>query len=176
VNDDKRLYIFVEGPDDERFFEHVVVPLLKQRYAYVKIVQWAGIRPIERLRRIRNLGQSADWLFVTDNNLSPCVTVRKQKLQEQMPTIDVARIFVVVESIEGWYWAGVDETSRKKLKIRKLGSTEQLTKDYFRQLRPRRYQSNIDFMAELLKHYSIETAKASNRSFAYFCRKILFDT
>jgi len=38
---ERRLYLFVEGNDDERFFAKIVVPLLEPQYKSVHIVKFA---------------------------------------------------------------------------------------------------------------------------------------
>lgn len=37
----KVLYLFVEGPDDERFFRSVIEPLIGERFDFVKYILYA---------------------------------------------------------------------------------------------------------------------------------------
>ena len=83
----------------------------------------------------------------------------------------VAQIAIVVKEIESWYLAGLDNKQSKNLKIPILNSTDDITKEKFNQLIPKKFDSKLDFMTESLKCFSIETAKLKNKSFKYFIEK-----
>ena len=53
-----------------------------------------------------------------------------------------------------------------------LASTDELTKEDFNRLIPRRFDSRIDFMFEILKSFSIETAARRNNSFDFFVEPV----
>ncbi|ACM22224.1 MULTISPECIES: DUF4276 family protein [Thermotoga] len=167
------LIIFVEGNDDERFFERIVVPVLKKKFDSVKLVKYAQMKK-ERLESyIRSITSAGwDYIYVTDMDDSPCVTARKQQIQNYLPNIDPKRVVVVIREIESWYLAGLNKDKSRDLKIkeRKLKNTENITKEQFNRLIPEKY-SRINFMIELLENFSIETAKQKNRSFKYFVEK-----
>ena len=173
---DNVLYIFVEGNDDERFFEEVIVPILRRKYVDIKIIKYAQKpKKFEYIRRyiksIQSMGR--DYMYVTDVNSSPCVTAKKEEIRGSLGGIDDSKILVVVKEIESWYLAGVDADSEKELKIGKIPpSTETLTKEDFSRLIPRKFgSSRIDFLREILKKFSIETAKQRNRSLRYCIEK-----
>lgn len=113
----------------------------------------------------------ADYLYVIDINNSPCVTAKKDEILSKLRNIDKEKIIVVIKEIESWYLAGIDDIKAKKLKIRNLNSTNDITKEKFNSLIPKRFNSRIDFMLEILKDFSIETAKQKNKSFKYFINK-----
>lgn len=158
---DNVLYIFVEGNDDERFFEEVLVPILRRKYMDIKIIKYAQ-KPnkFEYVRRyiesIQSMGK--DYIYVTDVNSSPCVTAKKEEIRGSLESIDDSKILVVVKEIESWYLAGVDADSGKELKIGKIPpSTETLTKEDFNRLIPRKFRfSRVDFLREILKNFSVE--------------------
>jgi hypothetical protein len=77
----------------------------------------------------------------------------------------------VKEEIESWYLAGISSASLIKYKINSLGDTEQITKEEFQKLIPKKFESVSDFMIEILKDFSVNNAKMSNKSFAYLIRK-----
>jgi len=59
----RRLFLFVEGDDDERFFEQVAVPFFRKRYDHVKIVGYARMKKGKLegwVRSVRSMG--ADYL------------------------------------------------------------------------------------------------------------------
>ena len=49
--------------------------------------------------------------------------------------------------------------------------TDNLTKEDFNGLIPGKYDSRIDFMFEILKYFSIDSAGKKNHSFRYFAER-----
>jgi len=168
----KRLFIWVEGEDDRRFFEKIMVPKLQRKYNFVKTRRYAALKKekIDNfLKSIKAMG--ADYIYVTDINNSPCVTAKKREIQNKLKNIEGERIMVVIKEIESWYLAGLDNIASRKLGIRTYNVTDDITKEQFNSLIPKRYDSRIDFMLEILKIFSIEIAKQKNRSFRYCIEK-----
>lgn len=56
----------------------------------------------------------------------------------------------------------------KKLKIPYFEKTNEITKEQFNKIKPKKFDSDIDFKSELLNYYCIEIAKKKNSSFNYF--------
>jgi hypothetical protein len=133
------LFIFVEGSDDLRFFEGIVKPRFEEEY---------------------------DWAADMDD--SPCITERKKRICSRYQAVTLRSIIVVIQEIECWYLSGLDERSCKKLGMKVLGRTDALTKEEFLDLKPKRYDSRIDWMRDILQEFSIETAVEKNRSIKYF--------
>lgn len=59
------------------------------------------------------------------------------------------------------------------LKVKCPTSTDHLTKEEFDRLRPSRFDSELDYLLELLKHFDRSVACSRNKSFAYFHRRFL---
>jgi hypothetical protein len=78
---------------------------------------------------------------------------------------------VVIKEIESWYLAGLDDRSSKRLGTRYLNTTDNVTKEQFNDLIPKKFDSRIDFMQEILKCFHTETGKQKNTSFRYFLEK-----
>jgi hypothetical protein len=70
--------------------------------------------------------------------------------------------------IESWYYAGLTVETLQKLGLPSLPSTDGLTKEDFNALIPPSFDSRIDFMFEILKSFSFETATRKNQSFHDF--------
>jgi len=71
----RRLYIWVEGEDDERFFKKIMEPKLQKKYDFVETRCYAAMKKekIDNfLKSIKAMG--ADYIYVTDINNSPCVS------------------------------------------------------------------------------------------------------
>ena len=172
----KRLYILVEGSDDERFFQYVVKPHFEEEYDTVQINQYAKMTNKKIGNFLKSIhAMKADYLYVTDINNSPCVTKKKDQIKKILNKfVTEDRISVVIREIEGWYLAGLTSTKSKTLKVSNLPPhTNDLTKEQFNSLIPKKFDSRIDFMIEILKLFSMPTAKRKNKSFLYFSKRHL---
>ncbi|HWP30273.1 MAG TPA: hypothetical protein VNK96_00895 [Fimbriimonadales bacterium] len=81
------------------------------------------------------------------------------------------KIVVIVKEVESWYLAGLDDDSYKRLGMKCFNVTDDTTKEQFNNVIPRKFNSRVDFMIEILNLFSIEIAKRKNKSFKYFCEK-----
>ena len=168
----KRFFIWVEGDDDERFFQNLLKFELQKKYDSIKIIKYASMRKEKIINFIKSIkAMKAEYIYVTDINNSPCITARKKEIQEKLKVIDVERIIIVIKEIESWYLAGLSSDVYKRFKINEFDITDSVTKEKFNSLIPRRFSSRIDFMSEILKDFSIETAKRRNKSFKYYMEK-----
>jgi len=173
----KTLYVFVEGDDDERFFSAILLPRLREKYGGVKVIKYAQKpKKFEYLGKfIRSIcSMRADYILVVDIDSSPCVTAKKQEVQGNLKNLSQDRILVVVKEIEGWYLAGLYKDSAKKLGLKEIPeNTNTLTKEDFNRLIPKKFDSRIDFVREILKNFSLEIAQNKNSSLRYCIEKYL---
>jgi len=88
-----------------------------------------------------------------------------------LKNIDPENILVVIKEIESWYLAGLDDHACITLDLKPCTLTDGITKEQFNSLIPKKFDSRVNFMIEILKIFSIETAKTKNRSFRYFIEK-----
>lgn len=169
----RQLRILVEGNDDERFFERIK-PVLEKKYDFVQTWQYqqeANKQVKNFLQSIRDMNSS--YFLVRDINRAPCVTAKKNSIKRKYGAIiDVNNVIIVAKEVEGWYLAGLDDKSCKELGLRSFKNTDDVTKEHFDNLIPNKFDSRIDFMVEILKRFSLETAKQKNKSFGYFMSKI----
>ena len=170
----RRLFIFVEGDDDERFFERLIKPMYEQICDYVHLWKYSQ----QKLKKINgflngiNSIPHADYIFVADLDASPCVTDRKERITSQFKKLSEDRILVVCREIESWYLAGLNDDSRRQIKIRRsYNNTDRISKEQFDRMMPQKFVSRIDFMQEIMKLFDRETALAKNTSFEYFMQK-----
>jgi hypothetical protein len=164
------VFLLIEGDDDERFFDKVVKPIAEQRYCWVrpwKYAQKKRKRIVGLLRSARSMG--ADFIYVRDFDGATCISARKEQIQEQLGALMPAeKIIIVVQEIESWYLAGVDERSCDTLGFSGLGSsTDKVTKETFERLRPPS-MSRIALLGQLLADFDVDTAVRRNASFGYF--------
>ena len=170
----RRVDVLLEGRDDRRFFDAVIRPILQKRYDCVRTWEYAGKSIERRISYLRSIqAMNADYLFVSDLDSSPCITERKEHLVNcHKGVIDASRTFIVMREIESWYLAGVDDRVCPKLGVRVLRRTDEVTKEQFGGLMPRRFNSVVEFMTEILRRFRVETAKGRNRSFRYLMDKL----
>ena len=168
----RRLFVLVEGDDDERFVLAVLTRTLEEKYDWVGVWKYAQQRPSKVAAFLRSAkAMAADYIYLVDINRAPCVTHRKEQVTRRCRQLDEDRICVVIAEIESWYLAGLDATTCKALAVPDHGATEKITKERFDAMRPRRFDSRVDFMVELLKCFSIEVGTQRNRSLRYFVER-----
>lgn len=169
----RRLWILIEGNDEKRFFE-TVKPIFENTYDFVQTWPYAQ----EPTKKITNFLKSikamnSHYLFLCDINDSSCVTAKKQHIKREYKKIIKAdRIIILIKEIESWYLAGLGDKYLKELGIKVFRKTDNITKEQFNNLMPRKFDSRVDFMSEILKRFSVETAKKKNKSFNYFMSKL----
>ena len=77
----RRLFVWVEGPDDERFFRSVVSSRFGGRYDEIAFQRYAGLTPDKVSNFLRSIrAMQADYIFVADIDKLPCVTGKKAVL------------------------------------------------------------------------------------------------
>ena len=169
----RQLRILVEGNDDVRFFERIR-PVLEKKYDFVQTWQYqqkASKQVKNFLHSIREMNSS--YFFVADINRTPCVTAKKNSIKRKYGSkIDRGNLIIVAREIESWYLAGLDDKSCKELGLKPFKDTDGVTKEDFNKLIPKRFNSRIDFMVEIIKRFTTKTAKQENRSFSYFMSRI----
>lgn len=168
----KRLFILVEGEDDVRFFGRIIKPLFASRYESIEIIAYASIKRVKVnnfLKSVREMNN--DYLFVADIDSERSVRDKKQILYFHFNNISGHCIVIVIKEIESWYYAGLSATAARDLGVTDLSCTDDLFKEDFNQLMPQYFDSRIDFMFEILKSFSLETAVLKNRSFQFFVER-----
>jgi hypothetical protein len=168
------MHVLVEGPDDRELFDAVIRPILRRRYDHVQVWEYAREKIERRIDYLRSIqAMHVDYLFMGDFNTSPCITKRKEDLLRcYEPMLHASRTVVVRAEIESWYLAGMNDEDCRELRIPIIRHTDDITKEQFDRLKPARFDSVADFMAEILKRFSIDSAMGRNRSFGYLMEKL----
>lgn len=164
------LYVLVEGRDDERFFQRLIEPRLAEKYDRVQLWKYAQQKRERVTGFIKSIGSMdyAEYLYVSDLDQAPCVTMRKQHILGALTALDQTRVIVVRREIEGWYLACLDEETCSKLGFEARADPDQITKEQFNDLMPPRFTSRIDFMQEILSLASLQAGSRRNASLRYF--------
>ena len=165
-----RLYLLVEGDDDERFANRVVIPQLRSRYDDIQVWQYAQ-RKLEKvnvfLRSIKAMG--ADYFLLADIDEYSCFPKKRAALLEKFTELGRRQTVVVLGEIESWYLAGLPNENRWGLGV--PADTTNVTKEQFDAAMPKPLDSRIGYMVEILKLFDVNTAAARNPSFQYFARR-----
>lgn len=182
----KYLVIFVEGDNDELFFEKTLKEYLENKLnVTIRIHVFNGdeIKNSSARKKINKFiismqainakqrGMHYDYIFFTDCGASPCKTARKKVIKGLIKDIDEAKIVIVKTEIESWYLAGLDEESSRKLKLPDNKQTDLLTKDYFIKKMHASFSSELFFRLKVLEKFNMVIAKQKNESFRYFFDK-----
>ncbi|HXX24142.1 MAG TPA: hypothetical protein VEO19_13420 [Terriglobia bacterium] len=165
-----RLFLLVEGDDDARFVERVVVPALGSRYNCVQAWKFAQKKPEKVnafLRSIKAMG--ADYLLLGDLNAHACFPKKKEALLQAFIELESRNTLIVVREIESWYLAGLKDDN--PLGVQAPTDTSGVTKEQFNDTMPKGYDSRIAYMIEVLKHFDIRIATTRNPSFHYFAKR-----
>ncbi len=169
-----RLFILVEGDDDERFFSAVVLPRLAGKYDHVQVWKYSRQKAAKVDSFLRSLASmGADYFFVTDLHLCPCVTQCKRSVASAHPAVSPDKVLVVRTEIESWYYAGIGNAGANALRVCCPGNTDRLTKEQFDAIVPARLGSRVAFLSQVLERYCITTAAGNNSSFRYMFARIL---
>lgn len=113
----------------------------------------------------------SDYIFFGDAD-GKTICDRKEILANKYSRLDKRRIFIVQYEIESWYYAGIDITSCRKLKLRQyVHDTNTLTKEQFYAKLPKKAERKY-IMIQLLEKYNLELAISRNESLSLFNREI----
>ena len=168
------LYVFVEGVDDERFFDKVIKLELLKKHSKVRVFKYAqSTRSYLEQFFVTVKKSGAAYIFFSDLDRVKCYTRKKEMIKSKtIKNIDEDRIVIVKSEIESWYMAGLSCDAAASLNIRHFRNTETMTKEDFEKI-CKKYTSRIDCMIRILDKFSMGVAKTQNQSFRYFCDKFL---
>lgn len=170
----RRLFLFLEGDDDERFFRAVLFPSLRKRYEDIFPVQMSQLRKKKIADWLRSIeGMRADLLYVRDLDRHPCVTAAKEALREAHPRLAPEHIQIVKAEIESWYCAGIGPGKLVALEIATCLETEGITKEKLEAVIPGGRANRIPTLVEILEGYDLDAAARRNASLRYFLTKHL---
>ena len=168
----RRLFIFFEGDDDERFFDRVIKPMYERIYDHVHLWKYAQAKKQKVNGFLRSINaMQAEYLFVSDMDESPCVTDKKARIASKFEKLSEDRILIVCREIESWYLAGLNDEGCSQIGIPPSDDTDSMSKERFDGMVPKKFVSRIDFMQEIMKVFDRKTALTRNTSFGYFMRK-----
>ncbi len=187
-----RFLTFVEGYTDELLLKHVLAHLLNSlpectgiHYDF-KFIWYASKKPDDTNKYIRSLTSMMnqilliDYLLISDINSFPCITAKKQALQNRFPALRKHKIIIVIKEIESWYMAGIPSNFAEKWGIKPhiLSSTDDINKEEFLEIMEnvddfKKLKSHVEIYQAIIEVFDIEIALSRNESFRYFYNKVL---
>lgn len=169
--------MLLEGPDDQRFFEGVLETEFLKKFDKIIFFPYAEQTKKAREAVIKYLKHSGiEYIIFSDFDAAACITKSKRNLQAKISTADLAKIAIVKAEIESWYLAGLDYSSTRRLRIPFYPNTEVISKEQFERIGSTKFTSKIDFMKEILKFFSTDTARKQNDSFKYVWQNFIFNS
>ncbi|MFW5998499.1 MAG: hypothetical protein ACOC1O_02875 [bacterium] len=164
-----KLFILVEGNDDERFFKRIIIPLFEDKFDSINLWQHAQRSKEDKKKLITSIRElENDYVYVEDIDDTKTIIGKKNQIKTRIDYINYEKIIIVVKEIESWYLAGLSKKKAEELQLPLFESTDDVYKEDFNDLIPPEYLSRIDFMQEILNDFSISKAVKKNKSFAYF--------
>jgi len=95
-----RLFIWVEGSDDVRFFDNVFRPFFEEKYDFVEVRPYAHLKKEKISKFLKSItAMKADYIYVADINNALCITAKKQEIHNLFKNILADRIVIVVKEI-----------------------------------------------------------------------------
>jgi hypothetical protein len=169
----RRLFLFVEGDDDERFFRSVFLPPLRAAYEDIQFVQFTRLKK-EKVRGFLHsiAAMKADYIFVHDLDEFPCATAAREKLLAVYPQVNADRVQIVKAEIESWYCAGLPEGHPWSSLAAHL-DTSTVTKEDFDTAFLRKGAPRVATMREILESFDLEAARRRNESFRRFVSRFI---
>lgn len=171
----RKLFLFLEGNDDEIFFTHLLIDKFNELYNEVQIWKYAEKTKTKRKQFIRTISNVNEWDYICfgDFNSAKCITQAKERICTKFQELDKEKILVVVVEIESWYLAGVNNSFLREIgaKIKDRASIT-MNKEYFERLIPEKMPKAI-FQQKILENYDMKLAAKNNESFKYFIKKYL---
>lgn len=159
------LYIFVEGPDDERFFTKIYGKCFGS-FGFVKYAGWTTSKINNFIRSISSMPDN-DYIFFGDAD-GKTIDEKKRILINRYSNLDSAKVFVVQYEIESWYYAGASMAVCQSLKLKQYTqNTNDLTKEHFNAKLPKK-TDRIFIMTQLLEAYELDLAVSRNTSLSLF--------
>lgn len=171
----RRLFLFVEGDDDERFFRSVVAPLLHNAYDNIQFVKVGWLKKEKVRAFLRSIeAMKADYILVHDLDWLPCASAARDRILKIHPQVNPDRIQIVKAEIESWYCAGIPaDHPWSSLPIGRCPETSVVTKEAFEAAVSREGPSRLFAMLSLLESFDREAAAQRNESFRRFLRKFV---
>lgn len=177
----KLFYIFVEGNDDKRFFDNLIVPKIYERYkckCKVFVIPYQQRKNTDIKNNIVRYAKSnnMNYVFLADLDSQNYLSFKEKikHCQDIYPELDYEKIFIVVEEIESWYLSGIDNAKEIFSEFEIPGNTDDISKENFEEMirKSKKFNSKLEFMEQICKDFDFDKAVERNTSLKYFLKEL----
>ena len=168
---DNMLYLFVEGPDDER-----LVRFLFSNISDKKIYPYANKKNHIIANLIKAINNTPGWqyIFFVDSDTKKAEE-RIKDVKNKWNAIDEGRIVVVCLEIESWYYAGMRKEFCERFKVRYQTDANTVCKEQFVSFIKKSRRSKSEVLIEAVNDFDLSLAGERNASFNSFFNKYLYN-
>lgn len=166
--------IFVEGTDDKRFVEQIILQRLHQ-WSQKLVREYAQVDSLSLETIVKGLAKShLDYFILGDKDASPCISQRKSNLSKRFGGVPEDRVIIVEQTIEAWYLAGLPVENRLGIEV--PHDIDSCNKQKFTQvIQPVLSKSRgsvVDIKIQILQEYDWYLALRRSRSLRYLAEKL----
>ncbi|HAR84466.1 MAG TPA: hypothetical protein DCR69_01920 [Clostridium sp.] len=172
-----KLYVFLEGDDDERYFRYIVEPILKSKGIDISYYLYRTKKKGKVMSFIKSIDrmEDSDYIFISDIDLCIDEDQKRERLYNTYNNLDLNKTFIVIKEIESWYLAGLDDLFITKQSISIPSNTNNVDKERFRSILSKSKLKRFSLstcMIEILENYNIKKAIEKNYSLKNFIELI----
>ena len=170
-----KIYIIVEGDDDEVFFKKILQPILKEHYELVLYWTYANETKALFEKMIQSIhSENKDYYILGDLDDKPDKKIKiNQLLDRSNNRANINNIIIIITILEGWYLAGINDAEKERLGILiDLSNTDTLTIDDFNAMETK--HSSMKLLKDaIIRQYDLQLALTRNESLNYYYSRII---
>lgn len=171
----KNLFVFVEGKEDIMFVKNVLYNLFIKHSINIIPIPYQKTRNHEVKNHIKaSEASNHDYVLLSDldSHKYECITSRKnQRINELDGEITPDKIMIVVEELESWCLAGIDESIGEYADFIVPENTDNITKEDFDEILSNTSFNKNKIFNYLSFNFNVDLAVKRNKSFKYFLEK-----
>ncbi len=171
----KNLFVFVEGKEDIIFVKKVLYNLFMKHSINIIPIPYQKTRNHDVKKYIKaSKANNHDYVLLSDldSHKYECITSRKnQRIEELNDEITPDKIIIVVEELESWCLAGIDESIDEYADFIVPENTDNITKEDFDEILSNTSFNKNKIFNYLSFNFNVDLAVKRNKSFKYFLKK-----
>jgi hypothetical protein len=168
-----RLWVLIEGEQDERFFKKILHKQFRKKYKYVHYWPYAEEKPELFEGMISScIDENIDYIITGDCDSDDPNTHVDKLYERSNKIVNKSNIFIIIKEIESWYLSGLSEDKIKLMEFKEsFDNTNDLTKQDFENMKPKKYKSFYYYITTILSYFDHNIAINKNNSFKQFIEK-----
>jgi hypothetical protein len=168
------IYFLVEGSDDRRFIDRIIVPLLDMDRSEIEFYEYASKTTKEVNSFLRALdAMHTKYIFTADKDCHVCISRKKDSLKLRFSSLIDDHISIVDREIESWIVSGATDRACRVLGLKQQLPCEAFSKERFEALLCKTHPTTVALFNEVLQDFALEAALGRSASLAYFLSRKL---